>query len=125
MRIYYSRPAAKIGTREDGKNLRLLRELYPGAQIDAPTKKDCRKKKQGRNSMASFFKRVDKVDRVVVAESVKGHLSAGVFAEAQHAHHDQKPVDVLRGRTIQPVKKMEVVPSPDYRTKWAKLTLKK
>lgn len=114
-----------IGTAKDEQALEHIRRQFPGSVIDAADKEDCRMKKKNKNSMEEFFRRVDKADVVVSVEAAPGHFSAGVYAESQHAIHDNKPVHVLNTQngSIKPIKALRMTKNPDYQKKWGKVSL--
>ena len=109
-----------MGTPEDRENIARIKTLFPGAEVDAASRADCRKKKKDGNSMENFFARVDEADRVVVVESTKNHLSPGVAAESLHASHDDKQVFLLKNDGVRLIKDIAVVDKPSQK-KWAKI----
>lgn len=107
-----------MGTPEDRKNLRSISASYPGSSVNFAALKECRSPGK---KMQSFFDRVDGSELVIVAEVEKETLSAGVFAEAQHARHAKIPVKVIRDGELISVRSLTVT-GRDQKTDWAKIS---
>jgi nucleoside 2-deoxyribosyltransferase len=106
--VYYARSRETMGTPRDRENLRRVAAMFPAAEIRIVSRRECIADAEKAKSMEPFFKVVDAVDAVVIDEPARGHVPAGVFAEAQHALHQGKPVISLREEGARRVSSLQV-----------------
>lgn len=106
--VYYARSRETMGTPRDRENLRRVALMFPGAEIRIVSRRECQEDAAKAHSMEPFFKIVDQVDAVVLDEPARGHVTAGVFSEAQHALHQGKPVISLREEGARRVSSLHV-----------------
>jgi hypothetical protein len=106
-RVYVARPIPMMGSKQDSLNIDAIKEKYPNAKIDALNSFQCIKLRGKKNTMDRILERVDKADMVIFAESKKNHITSGVYAEAQHAKHDKKKIQVIRNGKLKTVSSLK------------------
>jgi hypothetical protein len=123
--IWYARPREMMNTPEDLANIERIQKMYPRQKVDYARPSECRRGEP--KSMIKFFRRVDKASSVIVVEHARHAVTAGVFAEAQHAVHLEIPVLVLRSSgtkaSLLPVQKLKIRRNPVHAGKYATLSL--
>lgn len=72
-------------------------------------------------SIAHYLNVVTWCDCMIVMEH-KGHIGKGVFQEVNHAISQNKLVWVLRGKSLIPIKCIEIVDETDWCVRYGKIT---
>lgn len=81
-KVYYARPINIYGTKEDERNLNLIKSL--GFEIHDPYKPELQQEYKT-EGMSVFFKEIKKCDILIFKSLYNGKITAGVYKEIKFA----------------------------------------